>query len=57
VKLDLMVILAGMQPIEIGDAIDAEQDRLAVDHERGLTVLALPQRSAVNGRSSRGHCG
>jgi hypothetical protein len=39
VKLDLMVILAGMQPIEIGDAIDAEQDRLAVDHEQGLTVL------------------
>ena len=30
---------AGMQPVEIGDAIDAKQDRLAIEDERGLAVL------------------
>ena len=39
VKLDFLVMLTGMQPIEIGDAIDAEQYGLTIDDERGLTVL------------------
>jgi predicted membrane GTPase involved in stress response len=30
-ELDFLVVLAGMQRIEIGDAINALDDRLAVD--------------------------
>ena len=34
-------MLPGMKPVEIGDAVDAEQHRLTIDGERGLPV---PQR-------------
>ena len=51
VQLHFVVMPAGMQPIEIGDAIDSEQDRLAVDHERGLPV---PQRGFDDKRITRG---
>ena len=27
-----------MQPVEVGDAVDAEQHRLAIDHERAVPV-------------------
>ena len=37
-KLDLAIAPAGMQPIEIGDAIDAEQNRLAIDHKGRLPI-------------------
>jgi hypothetical protein len=33
VELDLAIMPARVQPVEIGNAIDAEQYRLAVDHE------------------------
>jgi hypothetical protein len=26
-------VLAGVQPVEIGNSVDAEQDRLTIDHE------------------------
>jgi hypothetical protein len=43
----------GMQRVAIGDAVDAEHDRLAVEHEPLLTGLAgSPPRSTDNGRSS-----
>ena len=34
IELQLVVVPARMQPIEVGDAIDAEQHGFAVDHER-----------------------
>jgi len=34
VKFDLGIVFAGMQAVEFGAAVDAEQHRLAVDHER-----------------------
>jgi hypothetical protein len=36
---DLLILLAGMQRVEVGDAIDAENDGLAVEHEPLLPVL------------------
>ena len=33
IKLDLLVLPARVQGIEIGDAVDPEHDRLAVDHK------------------------
>jgi hypothetical protein len=32
-------VLAGMQRVEIGNAVDAEHDRLTVDHELPVPVL------------------
>jgi hypothetical protein len=40
VELHLVVMLAGMQGVEVCDAVDAEHDRLAVDDEAGLAHLA-----------------
>ena len=34
VELDLTVMLARVQPVEVGGAIDPEQHRFAIDHER-----------------------
>jgi len=39
VELDLVVLFAGVQGIEVGDAVDAEHHRLAVDHEPPDAVL------------------
>ena len=39
VKLDLIVVLARMQGIEIGDAVHTEHDRFAVDYELAVLVL------------------
>ena len=35
VELHLVVIPARMQAVEIGNAVDAKQDRLAINDERG----------------------
>jgi hypothetical protein len=37
--LDLLIVLAGVQPIEVRDAIDAEQHRFAIEHEPFLPQL------------------
>ena len=34
VELDLGIVPAGMQPVEVGDAVDAEQHGFAVEDER-----------------------
>ena len=33
-ELDLGIVPARVQPVEVGDAVDAQQHRLAVDYER-----------------------
>ena len=38
VELDLGIVLAAMQPVEVGDAVDTEQHGLAVDHERCIPI-------------------
>jgi hypothetical protein len=38
VKLDLVVMFPRVQPVEIGDAVNAEQHRLAIDDKGGLAV-------------------
>jgi hypothetical protein len=37
--LHLVIVLAGMQRVEIGDAIDAEDDRFTIDDELPVSVL------------------
>jgi hypothetical protein len=58
VEHHLVIVSAGMQAVEIGDAVNAEQDRLAIDNERAFPV---PQRclrdQGIPGRSNRGRCG
>jgi hypothetical protein len=39
VKPDFVIVLAGMQRVEIGDAVDAENDRLAINDELLCPVL------------------
>jgi hypothetical protein len=39
-KLDLIVMLAGVQRVEVRDAIDAEDHGFAVEHEQPLPDLA-----------------
>jgi hypothetical protein len=34
----LVVMFSGVQAVEIGDAVDANQDRLAIDDERSAPV-------------------
>jgi hypothetical protein len=38
VELNLVIMPARVQPIEIGNAVDAMQDRLAIDDERSCAV-------------------
>jgi len=38
-ELHLFTVLAGMQRVEIGDAVYAKDDRLTVDHKLLLPVL------------------
>jgi hypothetical protein len=52
VKLDLVVLLAAVQPLEIRDAVDAEQHRLAIDYERAGAVL---ERGLDDARIAFGH--
>jgi hypothetical protein len=40
VELDFVVVLPGVQTVEVGDAVNAEQHRLAVNDELALSVLA-----------------
>jgi hypothetical protein len=40
VQLDLLVVSARVQGVEVGDPIDPEQHRLAIDHELHMPVLA-----------------
>ena len=50
VELDLVIVLARVQAVEIGAAVDAEQHRLAVDDERCcFGFAARPRRSADSG--------
>jgi hypothetical protein len=37
-ELDLVVMFPRVQSMEIGDAVDAEQHRLAINDERGLPM-------------------
>jgi hypothetical protein len=58
VELHLVVMLAGAQSVKIRDAIDAEQNSLAIDYERDSTGCATPlRRLAGNGPSNRSRCG
>jgi len=34
-----VIVLARMQGVEVGDAVDAEHDRLAIDDELAMLVL------------------
>ena len=43
VEHDLVVMLAGVQTIEIGDAINTQQDSLAIDHERIIPDRISPR--------------
>ena len=36
---NLVIVLAAVQAVEIGDAVDTEQHRLAIDDERADAVL------------------
>jgi len=57
VELHFIVVLAGMQAVEIGAAVEAQQHCLAVDHEGSVPVSKRgPQRSAETDRSSRDRC-
>jgi hypothetical protein len=38
VNLDLMIVHPVVQPVEIRNAVDAEQHRFAIDHERAVPV-------------------
>jgi hypothetical protein len=38
-QLDFVIVLAAVQAVEIGDAVDTEQHRLAIDDERAGAVL------------------
>jgi hypothetical protein len=42
IELHLVIVLAGMQRVEIGDAVDAEDDRLAVEDE--LLMMGFSER-------------
>ncbi|MGQ2181847.1 hypothetical protein ACT4MK_00150 (plasmid) [Bradyrhizobium barranii] len=44
VELHLRVVLAGMQATEVGDAVDAQEHRLAIDH-----CLSLRATSTIHG--------
>jgi hypothetical protein len=39
VELHLVVLLSGMQGVEVGNAVDAEHHGLTVDHELGFADL------------------
>jgi hypothetical protein len=39
VELHLVIVLAGMQSVEIGDAVDAKDHRFAIDDELLVSVL------------------
>jgi hypothetical protein len=58
VELNLVVMPARVQPIEIGNAVDAEENRFAIDNERSAfgSAARLP-RSAGNDRSSHSRFG
>ena len=58
VKLNLGVVLTGVQSVEIRNAVDPQQNRLAIDDERAeIGSLARPHRLADSDRSSRDRCG
>jgi hypothetical protein len=40
IELRLRILLAGVQGVEVGDAIDAKHHGLAIDHELPVPVLA-----------------
>ena len=46
VELHLVVVLAGVQGVEVGDAVHAEHHSLAIEHEVLLPDLARGQRLA-----------
>jgi hypothetical protein len=50
-------MLSGMQRIEIGDAVNAEDHRFTVEHEPFLPDLPQPRRSTDSGWSSHSRSG
>jgi hypothetical protein len=38
IELDLGIVLARVQAVEIGNAVDAEQHGFAIEHERAVPV-------------------
>ena len=57
IVLNLIIVLTAVQAIEVRRAVDAQQHRLAVEHERAVPVAQLRQRPAGSDRSNRGRCG
>lgn len=57
VELHLFVVPAGMEAVEIGDAVDAEQHPLAVEHEGCDPVAERGLEISDSSWSSRGRCG
>jgi hypothetical protein len=51
-ELDLFIVLARMQRVEIGDAVDAEDDGLAIEHESASRSKLQPD-SALNSDFTR----
>ena len=47
--LHFVIVLAGVQRVEIGDAVDAKDDGLAIDHEVRL-VLFFSAASTIHGK-------
>jgi hypothetical protein len=58
VEFDFVIVFAGMQAVEVGDAVDSEQHGLAIEY--GMTIAdcaMLPERSAEIDPSSHSRCG
>jgi len=51
-ELNPFVVPAGMQRVEIGVSVNAQDDCLAVDHEMAGSIAQIP-RSAGNACSNR----
>jgi hypothetical protein len=57
IELHFSVVLTGMQGVEVGDAVDPEDDGLSIDDEVLLPVLgARSRRSRGSDGSSHGRC-
>ena len=48
-QLHFLIVLAGVQCVKIGDAVDAKDDGLAIDHEVRL-VLFFSAASTIHGK-------
>jgi hypothetical protein len=57
VELDLFVVLAGMQSVEVGNAINSEQHRFSVEDEETFGASSHSPRSTGIGASNQGRGG